>query len=340
MRGAPVLMLAGLAGVSFAGERAGRIVRIDQDAPREVFVPSGTFVMGIDPDVRRLAEQECELKFQPDQALQVPTPSGGMATVCQRYSEELDEMAEREVSLDAFAIDRDEVSVADYRRCINAGACSLDAMIAGDERYIRDEWPMVNVTWYEAQDYCRWRGGRLPTEAEWERAARGDDGRAWPWGNIERPRDFNHGQARSHAMRQIDRIQAVNAMSVDFMGDPDASDGFALLAPPGSYPWGEGPPWGGSGTRDQAGNVAEWVADARGGSDATLGYRGLSSINPLREGSANDGRVVRGGSWRQPEFLGRANLRDPFGVILQGLNLYAPDRRFSHVGFRCARSLR
>jgi sulfatase modifying factor 1 len=329
-----------LSSASAAGERSGRIVRVDQHAPREVFVPAGTFKMGVDVDTLDMAAQQCEALFQADQPLQVPTPSGTPVTVCDRYREELDKMASRDVSLDAFAIDRLEISVADYRRCIKAGACSLDAMISGDERYLHDEWPMVNVTWNEAQSFCRWRGGRLPTEAEWERAARGDDERVWPWGNIERPRDFNHGQPRSHAMKQIDRIQTLNPLAVEFMGDPDPTDGYALLAPPGSYPWGEGPQWGGYGTRDQAGNVAEWVADVRGGTDATLGYSSLPSVNPIREGSATDARVVRGGSWRQPALLGRASLRDPLGIVLQGMNLYAPDRRFSHVGFRCARSLR
>jgi formylglycine-generating enzyme required for sulfatase activity len=287
------------------------------------------------------------------------------------YELELDNMSQRQVFLAAFAIDRYEVTVADYRACITAGRCNLDPLIAGDERYIRDEWPIVNITWAEAQEYCRWRGGRLPTEAEWERAARGADvgknsdqeerDRAaemvWPWcyekylacsskrGQaredcltqkcVERAKDFNHGQERSQAMRDVER----SGLSLHLLGDPDASDGFALLAPPGQYPWGQGP----YGTRDQAGNVAEWVADARGPNDTQMGYAGVSGctaidedircINPKREGTDRDVRVVRGGSWRQPTFLARANVRDPFGLV------YEPGRRFSHIGFRCARSL-
>jgi formylglycine-generating enzyme required for sulfatase activity len=126
------------------------------------------------------------------------------------------------------------------------------------------------------------------------------------------------------------------------MGDPDDSDGAAVLAPPGSYAWGEGP----YGTRDQAGNVAEWTADVRGLTDTTLGYLGLPRVNPFRDVIEHQSpesvpRVVRGGSWRQPEYFARTNLRDPFHLDPAGTAklMYLPQQRFSHVGFRCARDL-
>ncbi|MEO8841701.1 MAG: formylglycine-generating enzyme family protein [Kofleriaceae bacterium] len=326
---------------------SGRVIRVEDRRGREVFVPSGTFVMGIstaDDDVSTL-EQECALAFEQRDMRDFPTPSGDMTTFCGLYSKQLEATKDtvldddghplpRKVFLSAFALDRDEVTVAEYRTCIAAGACPLDPLIAGDERYIAAALPLVNETWFEAQQFCRWRGGRLPTEAEWERAARGDDGRRWPWGGKNRDADFNHGKPRDLAMREVDRVAWVG-IPTQFLGDPDDGDGTAILAPPGSYPWGEGP----YGTRDQAGNVAEWTADTFGGissslatDDKALGYNGLGSINPRRDGSANDPKVVRGGSWRQPAFLGRANVRDPYNV------LYVPDGRFSHIGFRCARS--
>lgn len=321
-----VVPVAVLGGVVRAN---GRTVRIEKPRQVEVFVPAGTFEMGVTEESAASALVQCQLAyFPPNQTPRQQTQSGQFVDFCSDYHAVLTHMASRPVFLDAYAIDRDEVSVTDYRRCVASGGCTLDALIAGDERYIRGEWPMVNATWDEAQSYCRWRGGRLPTEAQWERAARGDHAEfEWPWGELEQPRDFNHGQPRAVAMREIER--QVSTVPLRFFGDPDDTDGFALHAPPGSFPWGESP----FGTRDQAGNVAEWTADAYLHDDVNRGYDNLPDVNPLREG-ATQNRVIRGGSWRQPTFVARSNLRDPFNPY------YEASGRYSHVGFRCARSLR
>jgi sulfatase modifying factor 1 len=328
MRSLP-LVLAAMAAVAGVGHAGGRAVRVEKPRQVEVFIPAGTFEMGVSEDTANSALLQCQLSyFPPNQTPRQQTQGGMFIDFCTEYHADLSHMQARAVFLDAYAIDRDEVSVADYRSCVAAGGCTLDALIAGDERYIRGEWPMVNATWDEAQSYCRWRGGQLPTEAQWERAARGDVSVfEWPWGELEQPKDFNHGQPRAVAMREIER--QISTVPLRFFGDPDDSDGFPLLAQPGSFPWGESP----FGTRDQAGNVAEWTADAYFHDDRNRGYDNLSAVNPLREGTTQT-RVIRGGSWRQPTFVARSNLRDPFNPY------YDATSRFSHVGFRCARSLR
>ncbi len=329
MRGVATVLAVCVLGTGI-GLAGGRAVRVEAPKKREVFIPAGTFEMGVDEDEATSALTQCQLAyFPPNQVPKAQTLTGQFVDFCSEYYNELAAMAPRDVFLDGYAIDRDEVSVDDYRHCVAAGACTLDALVDGDERYIHDDWPMVNVTWDEAQTFCRWRGGRLPTEAEWERAARGDrPGADWPWGDFESLKDFNHGQPRTAAMREIER--QLTQVPLRFFGDPDESDGVALLAPPGSFPWGESA----FGTRDQAGNVAEWTADAHFADERNRGYQGLPTMNPLREGPTGQSRVVRGGSWRQPAFVSRSNLRDPFNL------LYEPTQRYAHIGFRCARALR
>jgi eukaryotic-like serine/threonine-protein kinase len=131
------------------------------------------------------------------------------------------------VQLEAFWIDQSEVTNAKYRGCIQAGGCPEphDLRFYDDPTYA--DHPVVFVTWYAAQDYCRWAGKRLPTEAEWEKAARGEVGFSFPWGDEFDPGRLNAGQ-------QLEGTAAV-----------------------GSYPQGASP----YGALDMAGNVWEWVAD-------------------------------------------------------------------------------
>jgi len=134
------------------------------------------------------------------------------------------------VNLSAFWIDRTEVSNAMYARCVQAGKCPHPGGKAnpyfGDPKY--DDHPVIYVTWRMAYAYCRWTGRRLPTEAEWEKAARGPDGRAYPWGND--PPDMRRANF-------------------------DMNLGGTL--PVDRYPLGASP----YGALNMAGNVREWVAD-------------------------------------------------------------------------------
>ena len=153
------------------------------------------------------------------------------------------------VTLDAYWIDQTEVTVGMYRACVDAGVCAepeKTSSVTHSSYFYNntyDDYPVVYVTWYDAIDYCSWVGGRLPTEAEWEKAARGDKQIKYPWGNASATNQHaNYG---------------------DNLGDVDRV---------GSYPMGASP----FGVMDMAGNAYEWVSDYYSSS-----YYGISpSFNP------------------------------------------------------------
>ena len=204
-----------------------------------------------------------------------------------------------EVTLSAYWIDRREVTVAGHRRCVQAGACSAPPFAAGGDRFARSTYPVTLVSWFDANAYCAWTGGRLPTEAEWERAARGLTGRRFPWGMAWNPFIANHGKL------------AVN--------DLDERDGFLELAPVGSFPEGRTP----DGIDDMAGNVSEWVADWYAPE-----YPSKSDVNP-RGPESGDLRVVRGGAFGG----GREGARPFLRSAARAMDL--PTQRHAHRGFRC-----
>jgi formylglycine-generating enzyme required for sulfatase activity len=237
----------------------------------------------------------------------------------------------RDVFVSAFELDRFEVTVARYRACAAAGGCDVGALLSSDDRFIADAWPMVNVTWQDAVDYCAWVGKRLPTEAEWEKAARGGDGRRWPWGNQSRADGANHGRLEVDAMTRTHNYVTNGGKTTGWNYVADASDGAEFAAPPGQLVWGESP----YGAFDMAGNVAEWVADyywdGEVGGVIEGGYSDLGDVDPLRISPrvAGDYRVVRGGSWVEPALLSRVYART---------RSEAETRSFSR-GFRCARDV-
>ncbi|MBX3182137.1 MAG: formylglycine-generating enzyme family protein [Polyangiaceae bacterium] len=205
-----------------------------------------------------------------------------------------DEMPQHTVTVSSFWLDRTEVTVADYQRCVELGRCApLGA--DGGERFEHPSFPRGMVTHREASDYCRARGARLPTEAEWEAAARGPSERKFPWGNYYHSRRSNHGRLG--------------------WDETDARDGFAELAPVGSFPSGATP----LGVLDLAGNVAEWVADHYGPYDTTR------QLDP--RGAASGARIARGGHFQS----GAAWLRSAARLAADA------DVRRPYIGFRCAR---
>jgi formylglycine-generating enzyme required for sulfatase activity len=194
-----------------------------------------------------------------------------------------DELPVHTVSLSSYLIDKFEVTNRLYDLCVKGGACNAPTSIGssthiqyfGNPRY--DEYPVIFVTWDMTQTYCAWRGGRLPTEAEWEAAALGGKGAAYPWG------------------------EGIDCSMANYtnMGTPCMND----TSPVGSYKTGQSP----FGVYDMAGNVQEWVADWYG-SDyySTLGVNAQDPLGP----ASGKYRVIRGGSWEYDGYAQRSANRN------------------------------
>ena len=209
-----------------------------------------------------------------------------------------DEQPAHRVALDAFWIDRTQVTNEQYARCVRDRVCAVPAF-ADAPQFQGADYPVVGVDWYNAAAYCRWAGGRLPTEAEWEYAARGPEGTQFPWG------DTLDGA----------RLNFCDANCTFFWSAQEYDDGYRYTAPVGSYP--DGASW--CGALDLAGNVAEWVADWYGG------YPSGQHMNPTGPESG-ESRVIRGGSYVSGPSLTRS----------AGRSRHSPLQAGNSLGFRCA----
>jgi len=218
------------------------------------------------------------------------------------------EIPDHDVTLDAFWMDQLEVTNAMYTLCVHAGVCAPPQNFRSQRRdsYFENpefkDYPVVYVTWGQAAAYCSWAGRRLPTEAEWERAGRGDDFRTFPWGE--------------------DKADGTLANFNMLVGDTSRV---------GTYPAGTSP----FGVLDMAGNVAEWVNDFY-----SFNYSLENILNPTGPvTSSSFNRVVRGGSLGDAEINIRVSKRSSvLGSNLKavpGSSSYLGD--FSpRIGFRCA----
>jgi iron(II)-dependent oxidoreductase len=292
-----------LASVWSAAEGQERLIK-GEDGADMVLVPAGAFWMGsAAPDIQvRVAE--CERTVKPENRAK-----------CKEWF--ADEGPQRQVFLDAYYIDRHEVTNARFEKFVGANAYRTTAEVEGwgwvlqpkegapREKATGATWrapggpgttaaatnPVVQVSWYDADAYCKWAGKRLPTEAEWEKAARGVDGRRYPWGE-----DWNASRAN---------------------GDMGAK----ATRPVGSYPSGASP----YDIHDLTGNVFEWVADWH---DPAFYQKGQDR-NPTGP-SSGEQRGLRGGGWHSRPIALRAASRGST----------VPDFRYNYTGFRCAKGLR
>lgn len=214
------------------------------------------------------------------------------------------ELPQKQVWLDAYEIDRDEISLGEYLAYLLKKKLhpsdELQKLIwhVITVHYVSDQtltrWPALYVTWAEAQGLCAARRARLPTEAEWEKAARGPEGNLYPWG--ETPPTSTLAMYGQHHVHEIPILAAVD-----------------------SHDEGQSP----YGLHHMAGNIAEWVQDWFG-----LDYYAyMPERNPIGP-SAGRYKGVRGGSWKSKRVMLRTATRGGS----------APGQRSATIGFRCARS--
>jgi len=277
-------------------------------APPSPIVPSATIPAGVAAP-------------KPEPWVEVPAGSAvfGSCTSSRKCPER------RTTEVPRFEILRTEVTVAEYRECVDAGVCAIEGL--GEERRdvckmplssTRCHWrsepgdhedhPINCVDWFQAQQYCAWIGGRLPSDDEWEKAARGSEGHRYPWGDHADPKTLG-----SHANGyDLEGVRAASNYS-DYAiaqstrarpGVTDYVDGFPETAPVASFPEGASP----YGVLDALGNVREWTWERR----------------------------QRGGSWRTGHDY------NVFGTLVPDVAWRdaptVPGLRDVETGFRCVRS--
>jgi len=239
-----------------------------------VFVPAGEFMMG-------------SAKTDDPQALNEETP-------------------QHIVFLDGYWIDQTEVTNAQYAKCVSSGSCTKpkeNSSLSRSSYYDNLQYanyPVIFVSWSQATDYCRWAGGQLPTEAMWEKAARGSDGLIYPWGNSFEGTKANYCD-----------INCINGWK-----DYGYDDGYMDTSPVGDYPAGASI----YGALDMSGNVYEWVADW------FEPFRRINQVNPTGPLSGLE-HIIRGGSWGDDSAHIRAAIRSYMNL---------PDSA-NFIGFRCTR---
>ncbi len=220
--------------------------------------------------------------------IRVPAGNFLMGSCPDDADAEGDEMPLHSIYLDTFWIDRTEVTNAQYSQCVQAGVCRA-LYYASNPNFNSATQPAVAINWNDAAAFCRWAGKQLPTEAQWEKAARGTDGRLYPWGN-----------ERVTCERAV-----IKAENNEGCGTPAP---WSVDSKPGDIS-----PYG---ALDMAGNVWEWVADWYD----PVYYKNSPPSNPKGPNSGTN-RVIRGGSWVNDYKWARAAHRHSMPPIYDNVDL-------------------
>jgi formylglycine-generating enzyme required for sulfatase activity len=253
--------------------------------PAEAMIPAGPFWLGCSPlDTSAV----CTTKGSP-------------------------EKPQHEVVLSAYAIDLFETTVAEYGACVQAGACSAPAAAGASAEPFnfgvagREQHPVNGVSWHQAFTYCQWRGKRLPTEAEWEKAARGGC-------------ELHKGECAATALVYPWGNQPADCTRANFAPAKTKGCQMGITAPVGSLPAGRSP----YGLWDAAGNVWEWTADW-----FDAGAYSTSAQRDPQGPTTGQGRTRRGGGYPNEAETMRVARRYGLTAEVQS----------SDTGIRCARSL-
>ena len=243
-----------------------------------------------------------------DEVITIPAGSFRMGTDSPRSDSQ--NRPEHRVELTSYKIDKYPVTQAEYARFVTATKhrppLDWEKGVIPDEKHM---YPVTMVTWYDASDYCAWEGKRLPTEAEWEKAARGDDGRRWPWGNSM---DADKLNTYYHVGSSTEVTHYKNGVS----------------------------PYG---VFDMAGNVSEWTASDFAPYEGSDAAKDIFQPKKVQATSAADRsmkvadlvpvdgvfKVRRGGSWKS----------DPFSTSVFHRNFSMPYYASDFFGFRCVQDV-
>jgi len=286
------------------------IIEVDEDTQDDELIDDSE---PIEPDENEVDEEQIDESVDEDVVPVNPEmviiPAGEFWMGCNEVVDlecENDEKPYHKVFLNSYNIDKYEVTAGEYKECVIAGNCTAAATVSelgpncNYENSGKENHPINCVNWSQAESYCKWKGKRLPTEAEWEKAARGTDGRKHPWGNLKESCNY---AVISEAISGGNGCGTNGTMEV----------GSKVL---GISPYG---------VHDLIGNVWEWVADWY-----SSDYYSISpEINPIGPITGTY-KIIRGGSWYgDSEGYLRSSSRNSVSLDHQSIS----------SGFRCAKSV-